>query len=67
MARGWNRSDVELEQFWERAGEQFRVIGICDEPTVIVENVATGKQEHHAITCLNFAKFNRPKSERPAI
>lgn len=59
----WQRSDIELGQVFVRDGEKFRVIGIADEPTVIVEHIETGKQEHHVISSRNFSEFRKIESE----
>lgn len=71
MSRGrWNRGDVARDQLWLRKGasesvltrppdELFRVVAICDEPTVTLEDLRTGKRETHAITSLNFSAFRR--------
>lgn len=65
----WTRADVEPGQLWLRDGQIWKVVGICDEPTVLLERVDEGvvkeivppphKRENHAIASLNFAKFVR--------
>lgn len=56
---GWNRADISLNQIFARGKEKFRVIGIADEPTVIVEHIETGRHEHHVISSRNFSEFRK--------
>lgn len=58
-SRRWQRSDIELGQVFVRDEEKFRVIGIADEPTVIMENTETGERENHVISSRNFSEFRK--------
>lgn len=55
----YDRDQIKLGQIFERNGEIFRVLAIADEPTVDVENLATGERNHYVITCPDFAKFRK--------
>jgi hypothetical protein len=57
MIRCWDRSDVDLNQLWEKGDRVYRVVGIADDPTVILQDISTGDREHHVICSLNFSKY----------
>ncbi len=60
---------IKLGQILEKKGEIFKVITICEEPTVGVKHLLTGKFENHVIACRNFAEFNKleGKKKREAL
>lgn len=62
--RVWARADVEVGQLWERAGRVFRVVGVCDEPTVTLEDVATETVEGFVIGAPVFGEFVRLNREQ---
>ena len=55
----WNREDVELGQLYSAKGRVFRVIGICDEPTVTLEALDDGMRDSWVISSPLFAEFER--------
>jgi ATP-dependent Clp protease ATP-binding subunit ClpA len=57
----WSRSDVDLNQLWESPqGHVWRVVGICDDPTVILESLrADGARESYVISSPLFGKWKR--------
>lgn len=57
MTQYHKRSDVYLSQRWKKEGEEFEVVGICDEPTITLENIVTGQREHYIIEGRLFAQF----------
>lgn len=59
----FSRSDIDLNQVSIRGNSEFRVIGIADKPTVIIENIKTGERETHVISSLNFSKFKFKKTD----
>jgi hypothetical protein len=43
----------------------FGTVGIITDPVVVIENVVTGAIEHHVISSLNFAEYDRLQRLRP--
>lgn len=64
QAKVWRRSDVRVGQLYERGGRFFRVVGICDEPTVTLEDVATEMLDAYAIGSEQFGEFARLRKEQ---
>lgn len=48
--RGVRLRDV----YRDNGGALWEVVGLCTEPTAIVQNVVTGEKEHHVIGCSNW-------------
>jgi hypothetical protein len=59
MPMRWQRSDVQLNELFSRGDETYEVVGIADEPTVILRNLDTGVREQHVITSLLFGQFRK--------
>jgi hypothetical protein len=58
----WGEKDVG--KYATRREEVFRIVGYQPNPTLTFENVKTGKQEDHAINCLNIEEFVKLKAEK---
>ncbi len=63
--RLWNRGNVELSDHWRKPqdGSVWMTVGICDEPTIVIQDMVSGAREHHVISSRNFSQFERLRPE----
>ena len=62
----WRRDEVDLQQIFMKDGQRFLVIGIADEPTVLIKNLETKERHHYVISSLLFSEFRKVGSARCA-
>lgn len=58
----WKRNDIELGQLFDHDGLIYRVVGLIDEPVVVVRprDERDGEDdEHYVISAPLFAEFKR--------
>ena len=53
------QTNHELGTYYKRRDGIWRMIGICQHPTVVLVNVATGEKEHLVPNCLNAQAYTR--------
>jgi hypothetical protein len=55
--RTFTLEDVIEQKIFMKDGVAYKAIAFCEHPTIILENIKTGEQEHHVVHCLNIQAF----------
>ncbi len=64
----WNRSQIELGQVFEKDGLLYKVIGLIDDPVVVIAPLDErdgDDQEHHVIGSRLFSEFFKVERSLP--
>lgn len=59
MARYFSFRIEDVGNIVKQGDTYYKVVGYQSDPTVIVQNMETGEQIHHAVGCLNVQDFVR--------